>query len=229
MSIRYDDRDPRVHYAGTWGTGGCKAKSNPIIFRTINVEIGYRISVHGAISSSTGDFGGIPRATFVIDGNRTPWVGAQNAIEQRGIELFSSGILDRGNHVLTIINDSSEGTLWLDFFEIHGSNATVPSSQSSLLPQPSSDSSSMLPSETDVGALPTGSSAISRDIDRGGPPIGAIVGGVLGGVAALSLTIYKFKPQLFTGNQARHTTVMIWVLEETTQDLLEEHLPRLLQ
>ncbi|KAH6913086.1 hypothetical protein BKA70DRAFT_1525010 [Coprinopsis sp. MPI-PUGE-AT-0042] len=256
MALRYDDRDARVQYSGTWAQTGVEEEymqttsSTASIGATVRVTFtGQGISVYGAISRTGEGYGNAPKATFVIDDTvRTPWEGQQNDRIQRGIQLHSIGGLDYGEHVLTIINDSDQGRLWLDYFEITGTDdpgsgeqssttppsqsptpivqpaspiqssspssssqsdaqatresipsASAPSSGSSLLPGASSGASL----ESHALILPSGTKSISPSgtptsvaafpgYGRTGPPVGAVIGGVVGGLAAICLLVIAF-------------------------------------
>ena len=239
MSLVLDDRNPAVQYSEGWGEAGVQEEFQGTTSWTETVGATARVTFTGRGISVVGTITilGVkesPVSSYIIDNDpstRFRFVGAQVDRIQRLTPFYKIDNLEYGEHVLTITNESSEGTLYLDFFEVSGfenpggSSSSSPSStessspnplpsnqslepgQSSNSPSPSAPSPSIPPiSRSSLGpdrsqssssglALPTsdlsGDNAQQSNSD-GGPPVGAIAGGVVGGIAVICIAILVF-------------------------------------
>lgn len=127
-------------------------------------------------------------STYTIDGSgTTPYSSAQilqsiTTSEADGLQFFDSGTLSNGDHVLVInvTSATSSDPYYLDYIQYVQTSATTTSSSAS-----------------STSSTTTTSSATSSPSNSGGskPHIGAIVGGVVGGVcflAVVALGIFLF-------------------------------------
>ncbi|KAH6913087.1 hypothetical protein BKA70DRAFT_712789 [Coprinopsis sp. MPI-PUGE-AT-0042] len=241
MSLVYDDRDSVVQYsAGEWGDAGVPEEYKSTTSWTETPGATARVTFTGRGISVVGTITMLgvkdrPVSSYVIDGDsssRFRFEGEQTDIIQRNKNFYSVSGLDYGEHVLTITNESSEGTLYLDYFEVTGfddpgtssssspnnptpnppspSDSTTQSGQPSnspSLPSPSSSQSNAatpLPNRSSSSgvsqsSLTSGSSAsgVPAETDQQGAsdsstPVGAIAGGVVGGVAILCIAFLVF-------------------------------------
>ena len=111
-----------------------------------------------------------PQSSYSIDdGTSVSFIGTQQSLTQYKQLFFQSDILPLNNHTLRIETLASGGNYYLDFLSVLAQNST-----GSSVPAAS-------PSPT---AVQTMAHSPSKNV-----PIGAIVGGVLGGIGVIVLTI----------------------------------------
>ncbi|KAI0780945.1 hypothetical protein BD413DRAFT_501251 [Trametes elegans] len=152
---------------------GCNARGASIVFK-FN---GSSVYAYGSVVDSKGD--NPPVSAYSVDGNSPISFTAPTVSGRRdAVRFFSSGALPLGNHTLTV-NISSASPLapyYLDYFQY--TTEPIPSASPVHSPDASASVSGVSTPPT-VGYTPLNHSS----------NVGAIVGGVIGGLAFLSLVI----------------------------------------
>ncbi|EAU85417.1 hypothetical protein CC1G_07111 [Coprinopsis cinerea okayama7 len=174
--LTFDDTDPAISYLGDWEPAGGpdEYESTTIWTNTPGASaqitfMGTGISVFGTITRQ--DLFSAPISRYQLDNDSSmaaQYIGQQTVDAQYRVRFFSVTSLKPGVHTLTITNESDKGQLFLDYFEVRGldsSGTGILSSRPSDTPLPSSFS------------------------DSGNDMLGAIVGGTLGGLALVCLTV----------------------------------------
>ena len=109
-----------------------------------------------------------PQSSYSIDGGTpVPFTGTQQSVTQYKQLFFQSDILPLSNHTLRIETLVSGGNYYLDFLSVPAQNST----------------GSSVPADS---PSPTASSTIVHSPTKN-VPVGAIIGGVLGGMAVIVL------------------------------------------
>ncbi|KAH6913090.1 hypothetical protein BKA70DRAFT_712953 [Coprinopsis sp. MPI-PUGE-AT-0042] len=181
MSTRtFDDRDPAIQYMGLWSPDGnpqTEYNGTTTVTKTPGslarvAFTGTGISVFGTIAISEAP----PISNYTIDNDpltAVHFVGVPTNEVQYGVKFYGISNLEFGQHVLRIRNEQANAELFLDFFTVTGPNEVSPASSSVVVP---SFSSIALPS----------ASAPSNPVEKSSdPPLGSIIGGLLGGVGLI--------------------------------------------
>jgi hypothetical protein len=129
----------------------------------LTVITGRGIAVYGTITI-LGDKDS-PISTYVIDDDTSRgfrFVGEQVDRIQRLTNFYTSPTLEYGQHVLTVTNEGTNATLFLDWFEVSGFNdpgtSTSPSASSSTPNLPSPSDSTPDPGQSSNAPSPQSSS-----------------------------------------------------------------------
>jgi len=171
----YDDRDNSISYTGIWVQGGGPAEyrgttsfvTNPGATASLTF-VGSGVSVYGTVSPHGSLYP--PPCSYSIDGDSgTTLTATATNSTQYQLLFFQSPELTTGNHTLVItiiIEGVAQEAFFLDFFEV------TPLPIATAFPLPSSTTS----------PLPSTSK----------PPVGPIIGGVLGALALLTIAFIAF-------------------------------------
>ncbi|PFH49397.1 hypothetical protein AMATHDRAFT_4914 [Amanita thiersii Skay4041] len=192
--VKVEDDDSSIQYTGNWTSGGTSFDSNRTVHSTRSPGseatfsfFGTSVSVFGRLPNSTIS-SGYPAAVFTLDdGNPTAFTAVPpiqfNSIYQ--VPIFQSSSLSLGQHTLKVQSQDSTTDFSLDFI---------------LYTQPVNATATSLAG----GALSTSATApssTSTTSSGGRAPIGAIVGGsVGGGIGFLILVALAF---LFWSRRSR--------------------------
>ncbi|EMD40960.1 hypothetical protein CERSUDRAFT_91713 [Gelatoporia subvermispora B] len=183
-----DDQDPRVRLVGEWSrlTGFGNAYDQTASFATspgativLNFNAsstGTWVNVYGFLLPgspppiSTYSVDGSPIITFVSDGVTK---------ETDNVQYYSSSLFTGGVHqlIVNVTQCSNESPFYVDYFKV----LSFPSSSSSVAPATSSSSASV---STNAAATTQATAASGKSTN-----VGAIAGGVIGGVAILVATV----------------------------------------
>lgn len=188
--------DPQLHYGPGWGSLGGNANATGATGSTFSFDfIGMQIHIsiiivsHTIVTSgvSLTWFGWIPKefplgsspATYSIDG-QTPinflLKGLATNISTLYNQLFfETNQLSPGSHALEVVYQGNNSTP-LTYYSLIIQNGTLPSTTTSV---------------TGVSTT-AGSGVSSTSTLEKGPPIGAIVGGVIGGLVLIVLAVLVF-------------------------------------
>ncbi|OBZ65991.1 hypothetical protein A0H81_14034 [Grifola frondosa] len=211
-----DDTDPRIAYSSGWeltaSTGeynftkhGARSAGATAIFNFI----GTGMEVYSAIGSI--DVYGQPVTEYTVDGavmgTYDAPVIAPGYYESK-VMVFRSPLLSAADHkhVITNVNGTYPCEFWLDYILYTPSQSSMTSSSTTSMSSASDSSSSTNSCVVQFRSLvfdrsPSTTSTIAVAIAKT-PPAGAIVGGVIGGVAVIALVILAY---LFLCNRGRRT------------------------
>ncbi|TFK22009.1 hypothetical protein FA15DRAFT_53638 [Coprinopsis marcescibilis] len=211
MSTRFiDDRDPAVLYSpvGGWDIGGAPEEFNgttsvaraPGAVAVVRF-IGTGIQVIGAVPArNESDIN--PISTYLVDSISTTareFRGAQlDGQPRRNTTFYEVSDLPHGPHFLTITQVAGE--IWLDYFAVFGEEPVTPSVTRS----DSDISKTSIDSGPSQPAPPLPPAPQSN-----GPPIGAIVGGAVGGILVLVIVAVVFFFVRRKRNLRRQTSVRL--------------------
>jgi len=208
-----DDRSTNFQYqSGLWGNQDnvSDAYDNTLSFTTAvaNATISFTGSqafVYGVLGQSS--VFGIPTAKFYLDGNLDAWGTAPSVASDIYNKLYyDTGALSSGDHQIIVENTVNGTTLFLDYLYF------VPSSTTS--------SSLTVVTVTDTPPqLATGSPGSSSK----SVPVGAVVGGIIGGIALLGVIAIA----TFFLIRRRRGSTPYYYKSVSPADLLESELPEL--
>ncbi|KAF8963489.1 hypothetical protein BDZ97DRAFT_1919736 [Flammula alnicola] len=194
-----DDRDPLISYSGTWEDGGVDNEYNKTTTwtnwsgSTAKITFsGTSISVWGTIAVA--DLGVAPHSSYSVDdGPAMLYEANQSSTAQYRQQFFQSGNLSPTNHTLLLTTLVEGAYFYLDYALITPADTSAAlngsSSSSSLLP--SSSPSITTTTRPATSTTPLQSQPVSSSSEAG-IPVGAIVGGSLGGLALIMFTIIAF-------------------------------------
>ncbi|KJA18653.1 hypothetical protein HYPSUDRAFT_218052 [Hypholoma sublateritium FD-334 SS-4] len=174
-TVIIDDRSPSLVYAGSWNQGGIASEFGGTDTwtnasgSTASIDFsGTQISVWGTVAMI--GVGVAPQSSYSIDdGTPVLFVGIQRSDPQYMQLFFQSDTLPFNNHTLRIETLASGGDYSLDFLSVVPLNSTGASSPS-------------------TSTSPITATAAAHSSTKN-VPIGAILGGVLGGIGVIALTI----------------------------------------
>ncbi|KAI0705671.1 hypothetical protein C8Q76DRAFT_751887 [Earliella scabrosa] len=183
FSYRTDGQTPGRFYEDTedYGTNGCWV-TFPFT--------GNRVAVYGFVKAGKTGASSYraAKATFSIDGQqRTIYTSTYAAQDRNRVRLYWSDLLPTGDHILTVtVDDQGEDGLVLDWVEYNTTTTSepFPTSASSPLSETSTSSATTSGSPT-TSSTPSPSSASASSV-----PVGAIVGGVIAGLALICAVIF---------------------------------------
>ncbi|KAH9854821.1 hypothetical protein C2E23DRAFT_39732 [Lenzites betulinus] len=187
--IDIDDQDPRVVYSTGWGSDTTASAAYDGTLHSATLEgLTASFTFTGTLVAVMGCGGdtresGYPTVSFLIDGTSYGFREDSTALDGQyyNVTWFVSPELDSAEHTLVItnLNGTRPSTFWLDRFWYISADET--NTTSSVVP-PAATSSSPPPNN--------GSAGHSQNL-------GAIIGGSVGGAAALALLVglgvYLFK------------------------------------
>ncbi|KAI0671239.1 hypothetical protein C8Q78DRAFT_1190931 [Trametes maxima] len=187
-----DDRDPAVQYEGSWGRDvyfGDTISTSQDVNASVSLEFdGTRIIVAALAVPDNNTYTAVPTVQFTIDGHAQEFVPGETFTEWTFYPIIDSQGLTDGNHTIniTVTATTDAYPFYLDYFMF----------------QPSKKYWNLAISPTNLDAAPadegdnpgaTTTTAASAASSRGKKaPVGAIAGGVVGGLALLALAVGAF-------------------------------------
>ncbi|KAH6902407.1 hypothetical protein BKA70DRAFT_1567862 [Coprinopsis sp. MPI-PUGE-AT-0042] len=185
-SVVYDNDDPHIDFTGTWDSlrdddgEAVSASSRQGSSMSVVFIGGLELAWYGWLPA--GQVSGPSTATYWIDTQGPVVVNWEKPLlesTQRGVRLFSVADLAQGAHNLTVVYQGSDPALplVLDYLLVGGGDYHIQAERPTLSPQKST--SNTVPSEPATPSPPSSTSHSSR--------AGAIVGGVIGALAAVVL------------------------------------------
>ncbi|TFK26400.1 hypothetical protein FA15DRAFT_702857 [Coprinopsis marcescibilis] len=208
-TIIIDDVDSRIRYSAGWSRAGSDREFNHTTTTTTSVGataelafLGTHIAVYGTISisgqtlPSVSEYSidGGPPVQFIGTTTVAPGLAAYNQI------YFESPLLSDGTHTITITNIGEENPLWLDYFLVTPPAALVASTVTATV-----TSTVALPGQTIIvtAGLDRAPQATNLGSSSGSTgrlvEVGAVLGGVLGGLTLLLLLL----PRSFCANDRK--------------------------
>ncbi|EIW61143.1 uncharacterized protein TRAVEDRAFT_43970 [Trametes versicolor FP-101664 SS1] len=209
MSVRVevDDQDPRVLYSDGWGHQSDAPSAYDDTLSTANREgMTLTLKFSGTLVAVVGCGGdvaayGYPSVSFLIDGQNygtrvdTPSLTGS----YYNITFFVSPTLPDGEHTLVItnLNGTQPNTFWLDWFWYTSSAVSNSTSGKASAAAPSTTTSGSISTSllsntallSQLPAPPATNTPVSANLTGNHQNLGAIIGGSIGGVAALLLAI----------------------------------------
>ncbi|KAF9021347.1 hypothetical protein BDZ89DRAFT_1116005 [Hymenopellis radicata] len=184
-----DDRDSAVVRTGLWFDDEAGASYNSTLsssthegdFLTVTFT-GTEIIVYGTYNKNSG---GVVTSYAIDNGLATPVThSASGDSPQYRQQFWDSGTLDMAEHHLDLtmvhVNTLDRGfttSVWIDYFNV----TSVPATNTS--------STTVTPSTSGSGSSSTALSGSTSGAHSSSPPVGAIVGGIIGGVALVIIAI----------------------------------------
>ncbi|KAG2019818.1 hypothetical protein CC2G_005221 [Coprinopsis cinerea AmutBmut pab1-1] len=189
MDVIFDENDPAVEYlTGEW----VRDQSNSVLSTDEGASVRIRFSGTAATWVGRG-LDGFPRGNstgfYAVDNrDAIPFTILENPAEAGrifNVELFGTGPLPNGQHTLVVTYQGPAAPITFDKLLVENGDPLI--APASVLPsstqQPSSSTSEVA---TPITTLPADN--LETDSGSSGTPVGAIVGGTLGGLAIIAIT-----------------------------------------
>ncbi|KAI0362092.1 hypothetical protein OH77DRAFT_1416300 [Trametes cingulata] len=162
---------------------GCSVSGASVVF-TFN---GSNVYAFGSVVDSGG--GDPPESVYSVDGDSpTSFTAPQVTGRRDAVQFFGSGALPLRNHtlIINITKASPSAPYYLDYLQFSTDVLPLDSPSSSLTATTSVSQSTSQSAGSPTTSAPAGSSDVAR---KPTAPTGAIVGGVVGGLAFLCILI----------------------------------------